>query len=162
MIFRELSNADFRFALRCAGAEIDGGGVQTPPSRRWKIQRPIRALVNPRPAGGHILPPSRIFAITWKLRKISPPSFQYLIGHEFDTLSEKKIVKLGWIFFLENGVSVTSCHAILSQKWSSAISIADQCILKQIAKKRCQNKGNWIFYEMAVSDFQTFGFWPPN
>ena len=31
MIFRELSNAVFRFVLRCAGAEIDGGGVQTPP-----------------------------------------------------------------------------------------------------------------------------------
>ena len=30
MIFRELSNAVFRFVLRCAGAEIDGG-VQTPP-----------------------------------------------------------------------------------------------------------------------------------
>ena len=26
MIFRELSNAVFRFVLRCAGAEIDGGG----------------------------------------------------------------------------------------------------------------------------------------
>ena len=46
MIFRELSNAAFRFVLRRAGAEIDGGGVvQTPPSRSWKIQRPIRARV---------------------------------------------------------------------------------------------------------------------
>ena len=47
MIFRELSNAVFRFVLRCAGAEIDGG-VQTPPpppSRSWKIQRPSRARV---------------------------------------------------------------------------------------------------------------------
>ena len=26
MIFRELSNAVFRFVLRCAGAETDGGG----------------------------------------------------------------------------------------------------------------------------------------
>ena len=26
MIFNELSNAAFRFALRCAGGEIDGGG----------------------------------------------------------------------------------------------------------------------------------------
>ena len=50
MIFCELSNAVFRFVLRCAGAEIDGegGGVfkHTPPSRWWKIQRPIRARVN--------------------------------------------------------------------------------------------------------------------
>ena len=32
MIFNELSNAVFRIALRCVGAEIDGGGggVQTP------------------------------------------------------------------------------------------------------------------------------------
>ena len=44
MIFRELSNAVFRFVLRCAGAEIDGG-VQIPPIRWWKIQRPIRARV---------------------------------------------------------------------------------------------------------------------
>ena len=26
MIFRELSNAVFRFVIRCTGAEIDGGG----------------------------------------------------------------------------------------------------------------------------------------
>ena len=47
MIFRELSNAAFRFCLRRPGAEIMGGGVQTPPppSRRWKIQRPSRARV---------------------------------------------------------------------------------------------------------------------
>ena len=49
MIFRELSNAAFRFSLRRPGAEIMGG-VQTPPppppSRRWEIQRPSRARVN--------------------------------------------------------------------------------------------------------------------
>ena len=45
MIFRELSNAAFRFSLRRPGAEIIGG-VQTPhPRRRWKIQRPSRARV---------------------------------------------------------------------------------------------------------------------
>ena len=31
MIFRELSNAVFRFVLRRAGVEMNGGGVQTPP-----------------------------------------------------------------------------------------------------------------------------------
>ena len=31
MIFRELSNAVFRFVLRCAGAEIYGGCSNTPP-----------------------------------------------------------------------------------------------------------------------------------
>ena len=51
--------------------------------------------INLRPDGGHILPPSRIFAITWELCKISPPNFQYLIGHQFDTLSEN-VVKFGW------------------------------------------------------------------
>ena len=46
MIFCELSNAAFRFSLRRPGAEIMGGGVQTPPpSRRWEIQRPSRARV---------------------------------------------------------------------------------------------------------------------
>ena len=45
MIFIELSNAVFRFALRCAGAEI-GGGIQTlSPIRWWKIQRSIRTRV---------------------------------------------------------------------------------------------------------------------
>ena len=47
MIFRDLSNATFRFSLRPPGAEIMGG-VQTPPpppSRRWKIQRPSRERV---------------------------------------------------------------------------------------------------------------------
>ena len=34
MIFRELSNAAFRFSLRRPGAEImGGGGVQTPPQQ---------------------------------------------------------------------------------------------------------------------------------
>ena len=60
IIFRELSNAVFRFVLRCAGAEIDGGGggVQTPPpSRWWKIQRPIRARVNVQVESWGALPP---------------------------------------------------------------------------------------------------------
>ena len=50
MIFRELSNAAFRFSLRRPGAEIMGGAFKRPPppppSRRWKIQRPSRARVN--------------------------------------------------------------------------------------------------------------------
>ena len=48
MIFRELSNAAFRFFLRRPGAEIMGGrsNAPPPPSRRWKIQRPSRARVN--------------------------------------------------------------------------------------------------------------------
>ena len=33
IIFTELSNADFRFVLRCAVADVDGG-VQTPPPRQ--------------------------------------------------------------------------------------------------------------------------------
>ena len=33
MIFRELSNAAFRFSVRRPGAEIMGGGVQTPPQQ---------------------------------------------------------------------------------------------------------------------------------
>ena len=46
MISRELSNAVFRFVLRCAGAEVDGGVFKhPPPSRSWKIQRPSRARV---------------------------------------------------------------------------------------------------------------------
>ena len=34
MIFRELSNAIFRFVLRCAWAEIDGGCSNTPPPQQ--------------------------------------------------------------------------------------------------------------------------------
>ena len=40
MIFRELSNAVFRFVLRCLGAEIDGGGVQTPPPPQQVVENP--------------------------------------------------------------------------------------------------------------------------
>ena len=61
MIFRGLSNTVFRFVLRCAGAEMDGG-VQTPPSRWWKIQRPSRARVNPLHAGENVF--STPFSLT--------------------------------------------------------------------------------------------------
>ena len=42
MIFRELSNAVFRFVLRCTGAEIDGGGgvFKHPPSGGGKSRGP--------------------------------------------------------------------------------------------------------------------------
>ena len=41
MIFRELSNAVFRFVLRCAGAEIDGGGVfKHPPPPQQVVENP--------------------------------------------------------------------------------------------------------------------------
>ena len=59
MIFRELSNAAFRFSLRRPGAEIMGGVQTPPPHRRWKIQRPSRARVTPRPCS-RILPPSPV------------------------------------------------------------------------------------------------------
>ena len=34
MVFDELSNAFFRFPLRCAGAELVGGRRDAPPPRR--------------------------------------------------------------------------------------------------------------------------------
>ena len=37
MVFDELSNAFFRFSLRCAGAELVGGGVETPPPGAAKV-----------------------------------------------------------------------------------------------------------------------------
>ena len=78
MIFRELSNAAFRFVLRCAGAEIEGGGVQTPPpSRSWKIQRPSRARVNLRLAGGGVKRPHvfrRVITPIW--RGAAAPNFE--------------------------------------------------------------------------------------
>ena len=41
MIFRELSNAVFRFVLRCAGADIDGGVFKhPPPAGRGKSRGP--------------------------------------------------------------------------------------------------------------------------
>ena len=39
MIFRELSNAAFRFSLRRPGAEIMGG-VQTPPPPQQAVENP--------------------------------------------------------------------------------------------------------------------------
>ena len=49
MIFTKLSNTVFRFVLRCAGVEIDGGCSNPPPIMWWKIQRPIRARVKVSP-----------------------------------------------------------------------------------------------------------------
>ena len=40
MIFQELSNAVFRFVLRCAGAEIDGGCSNTPPPPHQVVENP--------------------------------------------------------------------------------------------------------------------------
>ena len=40
IIFRVLSNAVFRFVLRCAGAEIDGGVFKHPPSGGGKSRGP--------------------------------------------------------------------------------------------------------------------------
>ena len=97
MIFSELSNAVFRFVLRCAGAEIDGGGVQTPPpplaSRWWKIQRPSRARVKPRSVLYQFcsflfyvlskqLHPSHlcIFQLTSKLHEVILPDMRYVLA----------------------------------------------------------------------------------
>ena len=46
MIFDELSNPFLIVSIRPIGAEIEGGLVNNPPSRAWKIQRPSRARVN--------------------------------------------------------------------------------------------------------------------
>ena len=40
MVFRELSNAVFRFVLRCAGVEIDGGVFKHPPAGGGKSRGP--------------------------------------------------------------------------------------------------------------------------
>ena len=50
MIFRELSIAVFRFVLRCAGAEIDGGCSNTPPSVGRKTRGPAGRGIMLRPA----------------------------------------------------------------------------------------------------------------
>ena len=40
MIFRELSNAVFRFVLQCAGAELDGGVFKHPPPPQQVVENP--------------------------------------------------------------------------------------------------------------------------
>ena len=124
----------------------------------------LRVWFNPRPAGvgGIFCPPpptSRIFAITWEIRKISPPNFQYLIGHQFDTLSEN-FVKFGWNFLRKWRFSdVMSCDFELKM----VVSYIDRRSMYTEAnrKKWCQNKGNWILYKMAISDFQKFWILTP-
>ena len=64
MIFRELSNAVFRFVLRCAGAEIDGGGgcSNTPPSGGGKSRGPAgRGLTRALLGGGAFERPLKFF-----------------------------------------------------------------------------------------------------
>ena len=70
----------------------------SPYTRPMADDHQIRDLTRAPLGGGQILPPSRILAITQELRKISPPNFQYLIGHQFDTLS-KNFVKFGQKIF---------------------------------------------------------------
>ena len=77
MIFRELSNAVFRFVLRCAGAEIDGGCSNTPPSRSWKIQRPSRARANKVYAVGKSVSPCDVTQIS----PLRPSEQGFKIGH---------------------------------------------------------------------------------
>ena len=96
MIFRELSNAVFRFVLRCAGAEIDGGGVfkHPPPSRSWKIQRPSRARVNKFPWGG-----------------VELDFFSVLVGLAFQLINISGITNLSCllVIFINNQVIKASC-----------------------------------------------------
>ena len=40
MIFRELSNATFRFSLRRPGAEIQGGRSNAPPPPQQAVENP--------------------------------------------------------------------------------------------------------------------------
>ena len=93
MIFRELSNAAFRFSLRRPGTEIMGGAFKRPPpSRRWKIQRPSRAQVNPRPAGkGGGETPSCTFPSIAQKRKgiIELRNFRNHFLHQFYTCWQK-------------------------------------------------------------------------
>ena len=73
MIFRELSNAVFRFVLRCPGAEIDGGVFKHPPPIRWwKIQRPSRAQVNMAEDCLHSLTRYIHISRRWSLTPIPP------------------------------------------------------------------------------------------
>ena len=93
MIFNELSNSVFCFALLCAGAEIDGGC--STPSRWWKIQRPIRARVNFRPAGGFEHPPCGFSRIARKRRRAAPPGFYLPYSPSFWQLLWKSLVMQG-------------------------------------------------------------------
>ena len=101
MIFRELSNAVFRFSLRRPGAEIMGGGRSNapPPSRRWKIQRPSRARVNPRPAGGGAFerpPPLRFFEDSKKTAARSAAGFSPTLSPIFSATFVKISTHAMW------------------------------------------------------------------
>ena len=108
MIFRELSNAAFRFSLRRPGAEIMGGRSNAPPppagggksrgpagrgltknhQRRPLPLPPIRSRVNTRTGGGggKKCQPLRFFADSGKTAAHSAAIFQYLLTIGFDTL----------------------------------------------------------------------------
>ena len=107
--------------------DMDGYGS----GRTWWSGVGLRILpreglyLNPRPAGGgQILPPlSNIrdnLRTTWDIAtKLSVPyrtSIWHLVWKFCQIWSEN---------FWENDVLVTSCHEILSKKWSSALSIVD-------------------------------------
>ena len=79
-------------------------------------------------------------------------------------------------------INVTPCLKILSnlvgkflRKWRFSDVMSCDFELKMVVsyidlrlmyaeanrKKRCQNKGNWILYKMAISDFQNFWIFTP-
>ena len=117
IIFRELSNPVFRFVLRCAGAEIDGGGgCSTPlPPYRWKIQRPIRARVNPPPPGEGVSDPTPFgFSGITSFITVSTWNLAHLSGHQFGVVSCKENQNRPEIFCYRSNF-VTSLHAILGR-----------------------------------------------
>ena len=77
MIFRELSNAVFRFVLRCAGAEIDGGVFKhpPPPAGRGKSRGPAGRGLTFALLGGCLNTPLRFFADSKKTAARSAAGF---------------------------------------------------------------------------------------
>ena len=72
MIFDELSNAFFRFSLRCLEFELVGGRLNAPPPGTAKVAPSTgTARVNPRPdRGGWRNPPPEVY-LKWPENRLA-------------------------------------------------------------------------------------------
>ena len=70
-------------------------------------------------------------------------------------------VKIDWIFYRNNDLLVTLCHAILVQNQTNVQPVVTPLFVKQleIDIKKTQN---FMLYKKAISDFQNFEFFIQN
>ena len=115
MIFRELSNATFRFSLRRPGAEIMGGAFKRPPPPQQAVGNPEaqqgRGLTG---EGGPIRPPLRSREPLVRFRWGKRHSISLIVNYKIRFRKSKKSENLGsWGPKITYAVFFTKCLKLL-------------------------------------------------